>query len=138
MRIARWYVPQGRLSLVQFWMRYNVPFTLAAMGAYVLDEQLGWQERPGPLGAILSYFGGPISALAAVATVVPTIAAILCRLHDRGRTARWLWWLAVPVLGWVMLFAEVWLGPGQPDDNHYGPSPERTRATAVAPREWVA
>jgi len=75
-RIARWYVLRGRLSLVQFWMRYNVPFTLAGFGAYVLDEQLGWQELPEPLGAIASYFGGSISALIAVATVVPAIAAI--------------------------------------------------------------
>ena len=76
MRIARWYVLRGRLSLVQFWMRYNVPFTLAAFGAYVLDKQLGWQELPEPLAAIASYFGGSISARIAVATVVPAIAAI--------------------------------------------------------------
>jgi uncharacterized membrane protein YhaH (DUF805 family) len=136
--IVRWYVPRGRLSLAQFWMRYCVPFMAAAFAAYVLDGPLGWQGAQGQLGAIEAYFGGPMGLLVAAVTLIPTVAATVCRLQDRGHSADWLWWLAVPVLGWVILIADVWFGPGQPGSNVYGPPPDRAPVPATGPQEWVA
>jgi uncharacterized membrane protein YhaH (DUF805 family) len=109
MRFARWYVPRGRLGLARFWT-----------------------------DSVVSWFGGSASALVAAVTLVPTVAAAVCRLHDGGHSADWLWWLALPGLGWVILIDAVWFSAGRPAGNAYGPSPDRAPERVDTPREWVA
>lgn len=138
LRIARWYVPRGRLGLSRFWTRYCLPFLGVASAAYLLDGQLAWYFAPGTLASVVSWFGGPFSALFAAATLMPSVAAVVCRLHDRGHSADWLWWLALPGPGWVILIDAVWFSAGRPADNVYGPSPDRAPTTPGTRREWVA
>jgi uncharacterized membrane protein YhaH (DUF805 family) len=135
---ARWYVPRGRVSLAQFWLRYCLPFMAAGYAAYALDGRIGRTEVAGALGDLASYFGGPVSAVVVLGTLVPTVAAVVCRLHDVGRSARRLWWLAVPVLGWVIVVSDVWFGPGQVGPNRYGPWAELRPVAGPASHEWFA
>lgn len=136
-RIARWYVPHGRLTLTRFWTHYCVPFMAAAWVAYLVDSEVGWPQTPGTLD-VVSWLGGPFSALVAAVTLVPTLAAVVCRLHDRGHSADWLWWLALPGLGWVILVADVWFSSGHAADNVYGPWPDRPPPAPETSRVWIA
>ena len=58
-----------------------------------------------------------------LALVTPILAAGSRRLHDTGRTAKFLWLLAAPIVGWVILVI-FWLGKSEERDNSYGPKPE--------------
>lgn len=63
--------------------------------------------------------GRPLTVLVSLVLLAPTLAVMGRRLHDTGRSARWLWLLVVPVVG---LLALVWMltRPGQGDVNRWG------------------
>lgn len=67
--------------------------------------------------------GRPLTLLGSLALLTPTLAVAARRLHDAGRSARWLALVAVPVLGWVALG---WMlsRPSQSGANRYGDSVE--------------
>jgi len=54
---------------------------------------------------------------------VTMISATVARLHDRGLTARWLWWWFVPVIGFLVTVVPSGFLAGQPGPNRYGPPP---------------
>ena len=45
------------------------------------------------------------------------------RLHDRGRSGWWQLLVFVPVVGWAWLAVELYILPGSPGGNRYGPHP---------------
>jgi len=61
------------------------------------------------------------ATLALIGLVSYTVAAK--RLHDRGKTGWWLLAAVVPVVGWAWLGCELYILPGSPGDNRYGPHP---------------
>ncbi|RBY93492.1 hypothetical protein DQ237_17975 [Blastococcus sp. TF02-8] len=67
--------------------------------------------------------GGPVTALAALVLLVPNVAAMVTRLHDRDHSAWWLLWNLVPGIGWLVLVVTVGLLGSQPRPNRYGPRP---------------
>ena len=50
---------------------------------------------------------------------VPNLAAGARRLHDTGRSAHILWWLVLPIIGWIILLVYV-LEDSKPGANVYG------------------
>src|SRR4051812_26526645 len=121
-----WYVRRGRLSRRDLWGQYLVPLMLLTFVAALVDGQLGF---PGPVTerwSILTYAGGPVSLGVMVLTLVPSVSSTVARLHDRGHSARWLLWLLLPVLGWVLVVVETAFFRGEPVSNAYGPPEERT------------
>lgn len=56
--------------------------------------------------------------------LVPQVSALVARLHDRGRSARALWWLVLPVVGWVVVWVPALLFDGDAGANRYGPAPD--------------
>jgi len=68
------------------------------------------------------FFAIQIAGWAAV--LMPTLAVMSRRLHDTGRSAKNLWFFALPVVGWVLLL--VWcLKKSEPRNNQYGPVPAK-------------
>jgi uncharacterized membrane protein YhaH (DUF805 family) len=61
------------------------------------------------------------ATLALIVLIAYTVAAK--RLHDRGKTGWWLLTVFVPVIGWAWLALELFILPGSPGDNRYGPHP---------------
>ncbi|MCC3763499.1 DUF805 domain-containing protein [Glycomyces sp. TRM65418] len=86
--------------------------------------------------------GGPAAALAVagtlpliaygLGTVVPTLAVVVRRLHDTGRTGWWYLIAFVPFGGIVLLLFMVW--PGDPHGNRHGPSPKPVPESPLAMR----
>ncbi len=55
----------------------------------------------------------------AIATFLPSLALGVRRLQDMGKPGQYLWFVLLPVAGWIMLL--VWfLQPGQPGANKDG------------------
>ena len=59
------------------------------------------------------------SKLWSLATLVPNLAAGARRLHDTGRSGKNLWWLVLPIVGWIILLVYV-LEDSKSDANQYG------------------
>lgn len=65
---------------------------------------------------------GPVGVLWSVAVFLPSLAVIVRRLHDTGRSAWWLLIALVPIAGIIVLFVFT-LFRSDPIANRYGPSP---------------
>ena len=86
---------------------------------------------PGELTAVagildVALFGlqtvGPISSIAGLATLIPSISVFVRRLHDISRTGWRLLIALIPIIGWIILI--VWAcQPTHPQANEYGPPP---------------
>ena len=61
----------------------------------------------------------PQSNLWSLATLVPGLAIGARRLHDTGRSGKNLWWLVLPIVGWIILLVYV-LEDSKPGANEYG------------------
>jgi uncharacterized membrane protein YhaH (DUF805 family) len=97
----------GRAARPEY--RWYVLFVLIAdIVLYIIDVNiLGFQL----LGAV---FG--------LATLIPSLAVSVRRLHDIDKSGWWILLGIIPVIGWIILI--YWyVQPGTPSDNQYGPPP---------------
>lgn len=65
---------------------------------------------------------GPISILAALALLLPSLAVTVRRLHDGGRSGWWILIGLIPLIGTIVLI--VFLVKDSVPDNEHGPSPK--------------
>lgn len=100
---------QGRGSGIGFWL-----FLVAAWGSYCYFADRG--------------FAG-LGVIAALVSLIPAPASAVRRLHDVGLSGAWLALALIPVLGWAILAAMLFL-PGQKEPNQYG-FPTRRRQKKV-------
>jgi uncharacterized membrane protein YhaH (DUF805 family) len=62
---------------------------------------------------------GPINGIFSLATIIPSLAVSVRRLHDIGRTGWWVLLAVIPIIGWIILI--VWAcQPSVPQANKYG------------------
>jgi len=66
---------------------------------------------------------GVLSGLYWLATLLPTLAVGVRRLHDTGRSGLWILVGLVPILGWIVLVF-LYLMDSEPGTNPYGPNPK--------------
>ena len=64
-----------------------------------------------------------ISTVYGLALLLPTLAVMVRRLHDTGRSGSWLLIGLIPLAGLVVLIV-FWARDSQPGDNQYGPNPK--------------
>ncbi|WP_158544776.1 DUF805 domain-containing protein [Blastococcus sp. TF02-9] len=125
-----WYVPRGRVSRQEFWLKYVLPSILLSVLAAWADGALGLPTTStvSESGAVIGDSSGPLSELASVFLFVPGIASFVTRLHDQGDSA-WLLLLAlIPLVGVLLLIVFVLFIRGGNLPNRYGPAP--------APMRW--
>lgn len=60
-----------------------------------------------------------ISNIWALATLIPSLSIGARRLHDTGRTGKNLFWLLLPVVGWIILLVYL-LEDSKAAANEYG------------------
>ncbi len=144
----------GRAPRSEYWW-----FVLALVVSYIV---LGIIESIVGINHLVMGFYGPLRALLWLATIVPSIAVGVRRLHDTDRTG---WWVLLPIVPYVLamiLGGPAMLGgglaaglgiaalfgfvgficaivllvfmvlPGTPGDNRYGSNPYGGTAGAVA------
>lgn len=64
-----------------------------------------------------------ISILYSLSVFLPGLAVYVRRMHDIGKSGANIFWVLLPIVGWIMLF--VWLLQDSEEyENEYGPSPK--------------
>jgi len=74
------------------------------------------------LGAGSNTGYGLLSGIYWLAILLPTLAVMVRRFHDTGRSGAWLLLLLIPIFGWFALLA-FWTADGEPGVNRFGPDP---------------
>jgi uncharacterized membrane protein YhaH (DUF805 family) len=81
--------------------------------------------------AVSPTLGQLLYILVLLATLVPTLAVGVRRLHDTGRTGWWLLIALIPIIGAIVLIV-FFVQDSAPGSNEFGPSP-KGEAGAVPP-----
>jgi uncharacterized membrane protein YhaH (DUF805 family) len=110
---------RGRARRAEFWMFALVSWLIMIPLAII--------------GAILHGENGAITLvdLYSLAVFLPSLALIVRRLHDVGRSGWWLFIALVPFIGAIILLV-FYCTDSQPGPNAYGPNPKEANA-AIAP-----
>jgi uncharacterized membrane protein YhaH (DUF805 family) len=122
---GHWYLRRGRIDRRTWWLHYTLPFALLSTLAVLADWSFGHDPGLVAQGGAAPGAGtlGPLATVVAVLTLVPTISAMVCRLHDWNQPAVWLLLLFLPVVGELALFVLAGCVRGNPGPNRYGPPP---------------
>ena len=106
----------GRAPRAEYWWFYLLVIVIYFVGM-ILDSMIG------------SNFGGSgygmFTALAAVALLIPSLAAGARRLHDTDRSGWWLLIALIPLIGAIILLVFL-VTQGTQGPNSYGEDPYRS------------
>lgn len=91
MPLKRYADFSGRSRRKEYWM-YTLFLIIVAVVVGVVEGVLGLSQMVGPYG--------PITALFALATLVPNIAVSVRRLHDTNRSG---WWILLPIIPYAVV-----------------------------------
>ncbi|MFF3084406.1 DUF805 domain-containing protein [Streptomyces nojiriensis] len=106
--LKKYAVFSGRARRQEYWM--FVLFQVAAViVAAILDAVIGANMI--------------IVGLYLLGTIVPTLAVLVRRLHDLGKSGAWYFIMFVPFVGGIWLLVLL-ATAGQPQQNQYGPDPK--------------
>ncbi|MFJ9636869.1 DUF805 domain-containing protein [Streptomyces sp. NPDC101178] len=97
----------GRARRKEYWM-----FTLVHLIVAAVLYGLGLA-----IDTMLPYF------IYALATIVPSLAVLVRRLHDTGRSGWWFLIAAVPLVGGIILLVFL-ASEGKPEQNQHGANPK--------------
>lgn len=100
---------KGRTSREDFWW--------AVLGNVILMAVLGF------ILGLLGSFGNVILTLISLVLAVPAIAMWVRRLHDTNKSALYLLFALIPLVGCILLLVFA-AQAGNEDDNQYGPNPK--------------
>ncbi len=122
--IKKWYIPPikqyadftGRTSRKAFWMfiLFNMIFAWAAI---FIDNILGTHDD--------GFFGvtnGTFNNLYSLVLLIPGFAITFRRLHDVGEEGSKLFFIFLPIIGWIILLKFL-IQEGDPVENKFGPVP---------------
>ena len=107
--LKKYAIFNGRSRRLEYWMFMLISGLIVA-GLSVAGTSMG--NYP-PL----------LSALYALAVLIPAIAVTVRRLHDTDRSGWWLLISLVPFIGQLILLVFLLIG-GKRDRNQYGPDPK--------------
>ncbi|MEO0970269.1 MAG: DUF805 domain-containing protein [Cyanobacteria bacterium J06639_18] len=106
----KWYIDalkkygvfSGRSRRKAYWMfwLFDVIFTILFS---VIDQIIGNEVEI-------------LSTLYTLATIIPSLAVAVRRIHDTGHSG---WWILFPIVNLVFLCTD-----SQPESNKYGPNPK--------------
>lgn len=104
----------GRSRRKEYWMYFLFTIIVGIVlggidGILGLNAGLG---RTGVLGGLFS-----------LATLIPSIAVAIRRLHDTDRSGWWLLLVFIPILGWIALLV-FYCTEGTRGPNAFGPDPK--------------
>ncbi len=128
--LRRWRTPLGwYLKSLRSYARFagrarRREFWIFALVSAFLSFLLTTADAVLAAGSNAGY--GPLSLAYWAVILLPALAVAVRRLHDSGRSGRWLLLLAVPILGWAVLCL-FWVAESEEGPNRYGPDPKAPR-----------
>jgi uncharacterized membrane protein YhaH (DUF805 family) len=105
----------GRADLGEFWW-FILAWFVSYIGLIVVGGILGGIADFFAFLFILVYF------VYAIGMIVPSVAVMVRRLHDTGRSGWWYFIGLVPFVGGIILLVFL-ASRGNPGPNEYGPEP---------------
>jgi uncharacterized membrane protein YhaH (DUF805 family) len=112
--LKKYAVFSGRSRRTEYW--YFVLFVvLISIVLSLIDALIGTSNS--------SMGGGLLSGIFGLATLVPSIAVSVRRLHDIDRTGWWVLIGLVPLIGWLVLLV-FHVQDSTPGTNRYGSNPK--------------
>lgn len=102
----------GRAARSEMWWFFLACFIIGVILTVIeISIFSGWMAEWGLLSSIFS-----------LATLLPSVAVTVRRLHDIDRTGWWALLILVPIIGWlILLYFNVLKGTD--GHNQYGPDP---------------
>lgn len=104
----------GRARRTEYWM-FTLFNALISIALTVLDALFGTLDLEAGIGLL--------STIYALAVLVPSLAVLVRRLHDTGRSGWWMLIALIPFLGGLILFVFTVMD-SEPGRNDYGPNPK--------------
>jgi uncharacterized membrane protein YhaH (DUF805 family) len=120
---------RGRASRRRYWLSCwlplliasLVPLVLGAAATYVAMLSIGTQPTEAAVTSLATSYGHAI--IIDLLLLWPSFAAVVKRLHDRGKSGWFILVGLIPLIGQIWLLLEVGFLPGQRGDNRYGADP---------------
>lgn len=108
---ARYVDFKTRSTRSQYWW-WTLWMILLSFAAAVIDGMLTLGDS------------GPVNLLVSLATLLPSLAVGIRRLHDIGRSGWWFLIVFVPIVGWIVLIV-FYCTKTQEQANQWGMPPRR-------------
>lgn len=110
---------KGRARRSEYWFIFLF-LSLANLAATLVDSAVFDND----IALLLETGGGgPVGILWSLAVLLPSLAVVVRRLHDTGRSAWWLLIALVPIAGLIVLFIFT-VFDSDSGENKYGESPK--------------
>ena len=127
----------GRSRRKEYWM-YVLFLIIVFIVLGMLDSALGLGGSSSSsmstsgerIGGAASMHGGVLTIIAWLATLVPSIAVGIRRLHDTDRSGWWLLIALIPLIGGIVLLVFTVL-EGTRGPNRFGPDPKEPAPEGV-------
>ncbi len=118
--LDRYFMLEGRASRAEYWTFFL--FVLCVLcGSFVLSMMVIMSLYANmQYDSDLFFVVGCVEALLGLLFLLPMFSATVRRLHDTGHSGRYLWYVLLPVLGIIMLFACL-AADSETRSNAYGP-----------------
>jgi uncharacterized membrane protein YhaH (DUF805 family) len=104
----------GRARRREYWV-FSLLSIVIMIALLVVDVMFGMMDTEAGIGLL--------SGLYTLAVFVPSLAVGVRRLHDTGRSGRWMLLLLVPLVGSLWLLVLMLLD-GERSSNQFGPDPK--------------
>ncbi len=147
MPLKRYADFKGRSRRKEYWsftllvvIVYVVLMALMLAGGFPMAAMTNPEMAAGSMGegpGVLFWLGAGLLGLFVLAIIIPAIAVVVRRLHDRDMSG---WWYLgaivasmIPVVGFLASIALLVLMclPGTPGPNRFGPDPKDPSSAAV-------
>ena len=108
----------GRARRREYWM-YVLVQTIIMIGLMILDSVLGLDFEL--QGISLGY--GYLYLIGLIVHFIPSLAVLVRRLHDVGKSGWFYFIFLIPIIGIIWLLI-LYCTEGQKEDNKWGPNPK--------------
>ena len=108
----------GRARRREYWM-YVLVQTIIMIGLMILDSILGLDFEL--QGISLGY--GYLYLIGVIVHFIPSLAVLVRRLHDVGKSGWFYFIFLIPIIGIIWLLV-LYCTEGQKQDNKWGPDPK--------------
>jgi uncharacterized membrane protein YhaH (DUF805 family) len=107
---ANYFNFKSRASRSEYWY-FALFLLIAGLASFLIDFAI--------LGPVEI---GPVNVIFTLATMIPSLAVSVRRLHDIGRSGWFILLALIPLIG-ILVLIYWWCQPSEPQPNAYGPPP---------------